>query len=179
MARRGATRMYVVTEVRRSPKNLVETQRGRALAPIPLAQPGLTHCPAHTQPQWFPSRTVEERGFQIARRSYFPLGRRAPRSSTALYPRAMLSLRCAVRQQPNTILTMMTRGKTTIPDHHSVQFSVVSLTRCAHACVLFVGFLNVLRARGNNHSSPASVYATGLSGIASEIVSRWAGARQE
>ena len=94
---------YVVTEVRRSPKNPVETQRGRALAPIPLAQPGLTHCPAHTRPQWFPSRIAEERGFQIARRSYFPLGRRAPRSNTALYPRAMLSLRCAVRQQPNTI----------------------------------------------------------------------------
>ena len=126
-----------------------------------------------------PSRNVEERGFQIARRSYFPLGRRAPRSNTALYPRAMLSLRCAVRQQPDTIPTRTPRGKTTIPDHRSAQFFVVSLTRCAHACVLFVGFLNVLRARGDNHSSPASVYATGLSGIvsASAIVSCLAAAR--
>ena len=79
-----------------------------------------------------------------------------------------------------TIPTRTPRGKTTMPDYRSAQSFVVSLTRCAHACVLFVGFLNVLRARGDNHSSPASVYATGLSGIvsASAIVSCLAAARQ-
>ena len=91
--------VHVETEVRRHPKNSVETQRGRTLAPIPLLSPGLTHCPAHPRPRWFPLRyPVRARGFRTVQ-SYFPLslslGQRTPRSS---YPRAMLSLRSAAHR---------------------------------------------------------------------------------
>ena len=70
------------------------------------------------------------------------------------------------------------RSTTTLPNIRSAQFICpFSDPQCACVCAA-IDFSNALRARGNNHSSPASVYATGLSGIASEIVSRLAAARQ-